>query len=154
MPFPASNGQAFPLTLDQAWAAARLAAQQIQQQAIALNAQIAAGSVSSQTIVNTASFFANANALLTQYAAVPGLAAYAQQQVNNVSLDVAGTFNAMQAALVASLTWIVSNFPKDGGGNLLYAQFNGSGQVVLASFTSSQLSGLATLLTSLIATID
>lgn len=152
MPFPASNGS-IPLTLEAAWAGARQAAQQIQQQAAALNGQIA-GNVPAQTIVNSCTFFATLNAQLTQYAGVSGLAAYAQAQVNNPTLDVLGAFNTMQSALVAVITWIVTNFPKDGSNNLLYAQFSASGQVVFTSFSAAQLSPLATLLTSLIATIN
>lgn len=152
MPFPASNGS-IPLTLEAAWAGARTAAQQVQQQATALNSQLT-GNVSSQLILNACTFFASLNTQLTQCASVGGLSAYAQAQVNNPSLDVAGAFTTMQNALVAVITWIATNFPKDGSNNLLYAQFNGSGQVVFTQFTSAQLAPLNTLLTALIATIN
>lgn len=147
MPFPASNGS-IPLTLDQAWSGARLAAQQIQQQATALNAQIPNG-VSSQSILNSPNFFATLNAQLTQYAAVPGLAAYAQAQINNPSFDVSGAFNAMQTALVAAATWIMQNFPFAS-----FASANAQGFVVYTTFTAGQLAPLATLLTALSATIN
>jgi hypothetical protein len=147
MPFPASNGT-IPLTLEQAWSGARLTAQQIQQQANALNAQIPNG-VSLQSILNSLQFFATLNAQLTQYAAVPGLAAYAQAQISNPSFDVAGAFNAMQTALVAAATWIAQNFPFS-----TYTSVNAQGFVVYAPFTAGQLAPLATLLTALSATID
>lgn len=153
MGFPAANGPAFPLTLDVAWAAARNAAAQIQAQCGTISGQIATGSVSSQSLLNSTGILASLNLQLTQYAAVPGLAAYAQAQVNNPSLDVAGAFNAMQTALVAVVTWVVTNFPKDSNGNLLYTTFNGSGQVVWVSFTSAQLAGLSALVTTLSNTI-
>lgn len=119
-----------------------------------LAAQIATGTVSSQSLLNIETVLAQLNAQLTQYAAVQGLAAYAQAQVGNPSLDVVGAFGAMQAALVAVLTWIVANFPKDSNGNLLYAQFNASGVVVWTNFTGAQLAPLSPLLTALSATIN
>lgn len=154
MAFPASNGATFPLTLDTAWIKARDTAAAVKSQTDFLNGQITAGPVSAQNVVTTASVLANANVVLTSCAAVPGIAAFAQQQVNNASLDVAGAFTAMQNALVAVVTWIVTNFPKDGSSNLLAIQFNGSGQLVWSTFTQAQLSGLATLLTALSATIS
>jgi hypothetical protein len=153
MAFPALNGTTFPFTLDAAWAGARNTAAQIKAQCTALNAQIAAGPVSSQVIINNLSFFATLNTQLTAYAAVPGLAAYAQQQVNNPSLDVAGAFTTMQAALVATGNWIVTNFPTDSSGFLQATQFS-NGQVQWANFTSAQLAGLVTQLNALSATIS
>lgn len=153
MAFPATGGASFPLTLDVAWTKARDTAANIKSQAVSLNAQITAGPVSSQVVINATSFLANLNLTLTQCAAVPGIAAYAQQQVNNPTLDVAGSFSAMQSALVTVVTWVMTNFPKDVNGNLLAIQFNGSGQLVWTSFTQAQLAGLATLLTALSATI-
>lgn len=153
MPFPASNGS-IPLTLDAAWALARSTAQQVQQQAQQLNAQISAGPVSAQNIVNACAFFATLNVTLTQCAAVSGLAAYAQAQVSNPGLDVAAAFSGMQAALVAVGSWIMTNFPKDAASYLAYVKFNGAGQPVYDTFTQSALSPLATLLTALSATIN
>lgn len=152
MSFPATNGTTFPLTLDAAWTAARTTAAQIQSQATNLNAQITAGNVSSQVLINALSYFINLNTQLSTYAGVPGIAAYAQQQVNNPSLDVAGAFTAMQNALVAVGTWIVNNFPVDSNGFLQAIKFSG-GNIQWATFTTAQLSGLATLLTALSATI-
>lgn len=154
MPFPASNGTSVPLTLDVAWASARAAASQIQAQCATLSAQIGTGTVSSQSITNVATVLAGLNVQLTTYAAVPGIVAYAQAQVNNPSLDVAGAFNAMQTALVAAVTWIVTNFPKDSSNFLQCLTFNAQGLLVWSTFTQAQLSGLATLLTALSATIN
>lgn len=148
MPFPASNGS-IPLTLEAAWALARQSAQQVQQQAIALNAQISAGPVSAQAILNSSAFFASLNASLTQCAATPNLVAYAQAQVSNLGLDVVAAFNSMQTALVAVTTWIAQNFP-----TATFLSFNGGGKPVYANFTQAQLAPLATLLTALSATIN
>lgn len=153
MPFPAANGTTFPVTLEAAWMGARNTAAQIKAQASNLNSQIATGPVSSQVIINSLSFFVTLNGQLTTYAAVPGLAAYAQAQVNNPSLDVAGAFTTMQNALVAVGSWIMTNFPVDANGFLQAIQFSG-GNVVWATFTSAQLAGLTTALNALIATIS
>lgn len=154
MPFPASNGS-IPLTLDVAWAQARTAAASVQQQATSLATQIGAGPVSSQTILNYCSFLAALNATLTQCANVSGIVAYAQAQVGNPSLDVAGAFNTMQTALVAVITWIVTNFPKDTGNYLqAISGFTGAGVPIWVQFTQVQLSPLQTLLTALAATIN
>lgn len=153
MPFPASNGS-IPLTLDVAWALARTSAQQVQQQANALNAQITAGPVSATQILNSCTFFATLNTQLTQCAAVSGIVAYAQAQVGSPGLDVAGAFSTMQTALVNVITWVVTNFPKDAASYLTYVKFNGSGQALYDNFTQAQLAPLATLLTALSATIN
>lgn len=152
MPFPAANGSTFPVTLDAAWVGARNAAAQIQAQATNLNAQIAGGSVSALTLINALNSFSSLNNQLATFAAVPGLAAYAQAQVNNPSLDVAGAFSTMQSALVAAGSWILSNFPVDSSGFLQSAKFVNNA-VQWSTFTSGQLAGLATALTALSATI-
>lgn len=153
MPFPATNGTAAPIGLDAAWSGARNTASQIQAQAVSLSAQIAAGPVSAAVIIAALSFLTPLNAQLTTYAAVPGIAAYAQTQVNNESLNVATAFSAMQSALVAVVNWILSNYPVDSSGYLQDRQFI-SGQVAWSVFTTAQLAGLATLLAALSATID
>jgi len=153
MSFPASNGATFPLTLDAAWVKARDTAAQVKSQTDTLNSAISAGPVSAQSIINTLSFFTNANTVFTQVAAVPGIAAYAQAQVNNPSFDVAASFQTMQNALIAAGNWIITNFPHDVSGNLLALQFS-AGQPVWATFTQAQLAPLATLLTALSATIS
>jgi|SRR5581483_310673 len=153
MGFPATGGTTFPYTLDAAWQGARAAAAQVKQQATALNSQIAAGPVSAQVIIASLSFFVTLNGQLTTYAATPGIAAYAQAQVNNPTLDVAGAFTTMQNALVAVNNWITTNFPVDAGGYLQAIQFVG-GNPTYVNFTQAQLSGLSTLLTALSATIS
>lgn len=153
MPFPATNGDSFPMTLDVAWSAARNTAAQIQTQCANLNAQISSGSVSAQTVINVLSTFVGLNAQLSTYSAVPGLSAYAQAQVNNPSLDVVAAFASMQSALIAVGAWIIGNFPIDSSGYLQALRFNG-GTIQWATFSTAQLSGLAALLTALSATID
>jgi hypothetical protein len=147
--FPASNGS-IPFTLEAAWKAARDTAAQIQATCGNLTTQIGSNACSAQTIANATSFLANLNVLLTQYGAVPGLAAYAQAQINNSNENIVADFNAMQTALVAVVAWVVANFPTDGSA----MKFNANGQLVWATFTSAQLAPLQTLVTALSATIN
>lgn len=148
MAFPATNGTAFPVALDAAWVGARQAAASLQSQCSSMNAQIAAGNVSGQVIVNALAFFVTINNQLTTYAAVPGIAAYAQQQVNNGTLDVAGAFATMQSALVAVGNWIITNFPSASALTLTAAGPQ------WATFSTAQLAGLVTALNALSATIN
>lgn len=153
MPFPAAGGTTFPYTLDVAWASARSTAANVKQQSQTLFSQITSGPTSAQVLLNSLAFFVTLNSQLTAYASVPGIAAYAQAQVNNPTLDVAGSFTTMQNALVAVGTWIQTNFPVDAQGFLQAQQFVG-GVPTYVTFTTTQLQGLATALTTLINTIS
>ena len=54
----------------------------------------------------------------TAAAAVPGIAQFARDQLENQSLDIVAEFNAMVSACNALAQWVVDNFPSAGG----YAQ--------------------------------
>lgn len=153
MAFPASNGS-IPLTLDAAWTLARNAASAVKGQCVTYQAQAGTGTVSSQAVLNFMGVLAGLNVQLTQAAAVPGIAAYAQTQVGNPGLDVAVEFSAMQTALAAVTVWIKTNFPKDGNGKLLHEQIDVNSQTVYDNFTSAQLAPLTALVTTLSATIN
>jgi hypothetical protein len=85
------------------------------------------------------------------YAAVPGLATYAQAQTGNA--NIAADYTTMRAAIVAARDWVVTNFPKSGG-FLLAQNILASGRQTLRVFTSAETAALQTLLNTLIATID
>lgn len=153
MPFPASNGS-IPLTLDAAWALARNAASAVQGQCATYQAQVGTGTVSSQAVLNFMGVLAGLNVQLTQAAAVSGIAAYAQAQVGNPGLDVVGAFSAMQAALIAVVTWVKANFPKDGSSKLLFVQTDANGLLLYDTFISAQLAPLTALVVTLSATIN
>lgn len=155
MPLPAANGPTVPLTLNEAWGNARILFSKIQQQTQYLLNAIVAGPVKGDLIFTSCNFFATINIQLTQIAAVPGIAAYAQAQSQALaSTDIVAGFNALETALTAVLTWIVTNFPHDVNGNLLYIQFNGQAQTVIVMFTPAQLAPLVALLTAMSATIN
>ena len=66
---------------------------------------------------------------LAALSAAPGLAAYAQAQKNDASLDVVAAFNGMLSALDNATNWIAANFPKDGSGFLLARTLGADGPV-------------------------
>jgi hypothetical protein len=152
MAFPSSVG--VPYILANAWDSARKFAGQLKISATNLRAASLAGPVTSSDILNFQVLMADIKAQLAVVAAVPGLAAYAQAQVNNPSLDVAAAFTAMSNAIDNTGSWVITNFPKDGSGFLLSQTFNGGGRPTDRTFTTVTLAGFRTQLDALIATID
>lgn len=152
MAFPSSVGR--PYILSNAWEGARKYAGILKTSATNLRALSAAGPVTSSDILNFQVLMADIKAQLQTLAAVPGLAAYAQAQVNDNTLDVAASFTAMTTAIDNTGGWVITNFPKDGSGFLLAQQFNGGGRPTDRTFSTATLAGFRTQLDALIATID
>lgn len=147
----------FPSTsttdLDTAWNIVRNRAAQLRQSSQALNVQ-ASQNTGADRIVGYLGSLADARDAISAAAATPGLAAYAQAQINNNTFDLVSAFNTMVAQIDATRAWIKTNFPKDGSGNLLYQQLDANGRIVTLQFTSAQLAGLQSVLVALVATID
>lgn len=153
MAFPSTVGTK-PDTLNDAWQGARGVAGLIKTQAQTLKTQSLAGNLSSSTILDFATVIADAKVRLNIYAAVPGLAAYAQAQVNDNTLDVASSFTSMVTQLDALRDWIITNFPKDGSLFLLAKQFDANGRTTDRQFSTATLATFRTQLDALIATIN
>jgi hypothetical protein len=153
MAFPSSVGTKADSLAD-AWERARAVAASVKQSAQNLNALSLAGPVAGPSIIRFCGDLADARDVFTRLAAVPGLGAYAQEQVADPALDIAASFNAMVSAIDATRSWITTNFPKDGGGYLLALQFNGQGRTIERTFDTATLAGFRTQLAALIATID
>lgn len=83
--------------------------------------------------------------IMNTAAAVPGIAAYAQAQEDDVGYDVAAEFTAMINAVDAVVAEIESLYPVDGSGYLLDRQLSG-GTIVYRNFTAGQLASTVTLL--------
>jgi hypothetical protein len=94
-----------------------------------------------------------ARAELQTHASVPGIGAYAAAQLNNAGYNVASEFTAMTAAMQQVVSWVSTNFPKDGNGFILAYTMDASGVRIPRQFTPAQTSGLVTQLNALIATI-
>lgn len=153
MAFPSATGSVSQ-TLDEAWRGARAVAANVKNQTAALASACGAGPVNAKIILDYASFLAAAYAQLTAFAAVPNIAAYAQTQINNPSFDVVSAFNTMMSAMQATSQWVITNFPKDGNGNILGLTFNGDGSQGWTSFTTAQTAGLVSQLGLLSNTIN
>ena len=119
----------------------------------AQRALMVAQSVDSLVPIAVIQHFGQAIALLDVQAAAPGLAAYAQQQVNNPSLDIVAEYNAMRSAMVAARDNLIGMFPKDGSGFLLYQTLNADGSISRRIFTAAQVAPAVTLMDNVIATI-
>jgi hypothetical protein len=147
---------AFPsaaFTLEGALLAAQKTAALIKSQANIWLAMANADNWSAAQIIQIPAWLAAQNAVLTSCAAVSGLAAYAQANLQTQTPDVAASFAQMQAAVVATAQWIMANFPVDSSGYLQVQKFDANGNVVTTNFSSAQLAGLITQINALIATI-
>lgn len=149
---PAYGGPTVPLTYNEAWTQLRQTLAGIQAVTTAALAQIAAGPVSAQNIINLSNGFAQQQVVLTQIGALgTPLATYAMTQATYLNTlgatNIIAGFSAVQAALTAITSWVEANAP----GNAL--SVNSSGQVVWATISQSALAPLTTLLNTLAATI-
>jgi hypothetical protein len=153
MAFPSSSGSKAD-DLANAWGGVRSNAAHIKVYSQDLRSASAAGPIQAATIVLYADQLASAKAAFDRYTAVPGLAAYAREQVNDPALDIVAEYQTMAAQLVAVRDWIIANFPKDASGYLLYHQFDAAGKIVQRTLSSAQTAGLRTQLDALIATTD
>lgn len=78
---------------------------------------------------------------------LPGLPAYAQQQVGNSTYDVSTEFTTMVNALIAIQTWLKTNIPA-GAVSIVNGVLTGT------SYTPAQTAGLLVLVNAAIATIS
>lgn len=114
--------------------------------------KMAAGNVGSSEILNLYINLKNIKASLTLLAETPGIGTYAQIQKNDVNLNIASEFAAMNSALDATTNWIVTNFPKDGNGYLLARTLGPTGPVD-RQFTPAQTATFRTVLNALSNTV-
>ena len=113
-----------------------------------------AGPVDGAAIINYLRDLIVAKQRMNDRASTPGLAAYAQTQYNDPTLNITTEYTAMVNALTATINWIRTNFPKEGSGYLLYEQIDVDGVVSYRQFTTVQLATFRTQLSALLATIN
>jgi len=150
--FPTTTGS-IPYTQQEAWTAARSIATQLKVQATSLVAQAQSAGIPANQILGFPQTLNQISTQLTQIAAVGGIAAYAQAQINNSNYNVAAAFTSMQSAVNSLSSWITTNFPVDSGGYLEIVSFS-SGTPLYVTFSPSQLTGFVTSLNALLATLD
>jgi hypothetical protein len=149
---------AFPSQTDAAtaWQVIRSTAAAIKARTAGLNSLSLAGSVGSSALLDYLDWLLDRRTDLSAYASTPGLAAYAQAQVNSPGLDITAEFNSMVGAIDNLRTWMTTNFPQNSPGTA-YLQshtFDGAGRKVDRLFTTAQLATFRTNLQALLATIS
>lgn len=85
--------------------------------------------------------------------AVTGLDAQAREQFG-VLFDIAAEGTAVLNAMAGVRDWIVTNFPKDGNGWILYQSLDAEARIQIRTFTTAQLATFRAQMDALIATID
>lgn len=85
---------------------------------------------------------------LARNASVPGLAAYAQSQFDDGTIDIVTAYNNMRAEIVACRDWLEANIPVSNVGTFTGNAF------VPTQYQPAALAGFVTQLDQLIATID
>jgi hypothetical protein len=100
------------------------------------------GTVTSDLVFRLVDETRGAISILNAQASVPGIVAYAQQQFNDATYDVAAEFNNMVSKLTAVVAWVGTNFPKDGSGFVLGYTISGDGSRTPRSFSAASTTGL------------
>lgn len=90
---------------------------------------------------------------LNTLAATPGIAQYARNQEADQNYDVVAEFTTMMQAFVSVRDTLITMYPKDGNGFLLYQMLNPNGTVSRRVFTAAQLAPAVALIVSAIGTI-
>jgi len=150
MAFPSSNRD----DLASAWAGIRVAAGRIKTYAQSLKTASAAGSIQAGDVVSFVDQLASSNDTLARYTAVPGLVEYVRAQIDNAAVDIVAEYSTMLAQINATRNWVLTNFPKDADGYLLYHKFDAAGRISQRTFSPAETAGLRTQLDALLATID
>ena len=153
MAFPSSGGSKKD-DLATAWHEIRTAAGHVKNVTSRLFNDAQAGNIDAVRVVQYSETLANSNDRFARYTVVPGLVAYVREQVNDTSIDIVAEYQTMLEQISAVRNWIMTNFPKDASGYLLYHQFGADGRIVQRTLTPAQTAGLRTQLAALIATID
>ena len=144
--FPASG----KTTLANAWNMITGTASNVRKHATSLTL---ASSISRMACLDLANSLSSYLATLDTYAATPGLATYAKNELNDPAIDIAAEFMVMRVQIVATQDWIVANFPKDASNNLPVYAFSGT-MYVDVMLTAPEMAAFKTQLGALIATIN
>ena len=152
MGFPSLSGTR-PGNLSYAWDMLRGSVQEVKNRTQTVRTMAAAGTTSG-VILDHTTFLAGSKEYLNSLASTPGLADYAKGQVNDATFDIVTEYVAMMTALDNTVTWIMTNFPKDASGFLLAKTFDANGVQVDRNFDAASLSTFVTVLDALLATID
>jgi len=137
---------------DALWSTNRTALQ-VDRQIATLRNMAASGPVDRYRFIDAMKLLNNAISTWTAASNVTGIVQYAQDQLNDPTLDVAAEFTAMVSAAEDLQDWIFTAFPTGAGGAILSQSMNSSGVLTSLTFTQAQLTGFVTEADTLLATI-
>lgn len=147
MAFPAEG----KVTLRRAWDGVTQNTAQIKRIA---NELIAMTNITRRRALDYTNLLADVLSLLDNYTAVQGLLAYAQNELNDNTINLAVEYTTMRTQIVTMQDWIVANIPKDALGNLAVYVFDANKKYVDINLTPAQLTAYKNQLTLLTATIN
>jgi len=151
MAFPASGGSREQLA--DVLKEARDIAANIKRRTQSLTTSLAASNYSARGICQYMDDLKRATDRLDQIKAVPGMAAYVQEQYSDATIDIVAEFNTMQATIDAVTDWINTNIPKDGTGYILVETIVDY-RITARMLSPAQTAPLVAELETLLATID
>jgi len=140
-------------TQDEATERARGEARFIISEATSISNQTAAGPVAMRKFVDFHDQMLGAQANLNEVQSDGGaaLVQYIRDQLNDQVFDPAATFVAMNTELGNVITWMATNAPKDGNGNVADGSMNGVNPSTPFTLSTAQTAGFRTQLATLIA---
>ena len=138
----------------QAWESIKGTFGQVKVNTANLRNDSAAGDIAADRVTRYVAMLSDSLDNLAAAVSVPGLLAYAQEQLNDPAFQVVTEYTAARNEMTACRDWIVANFPADGGGYLLYHSFGVGGRITVRTFAPAVLAGLRTQLDLLLATLD
>lgn len=121
-------------------------------------AQLAAGTVSANVVLEILHRFREGIDVWTAAKSLTGIAQYVADEKNVAAGSIGADFNAMQAAAEAVRDEIIDTFPTANApaavsGRIAYQTLNSDGTITTAPFDQAQTAQLRTKLTAFIATV-
>lgn len=125
----------------------------IRQRLVQAIVRMAAGSVTSEYVLNIYADLKRTNEVLDDLKETPGIVEHARQVKGDLLINPAAEFAAAQTAIDSAIAWIEANFPKEAGGFLKHVQFSG-GAVTFNNFSSAATAGFRTELQAIVDLIE
>lgn len=106
-----------------------------------------AGTIDAQYALNIVANLDRVLATMDTLAALPGMAAYAQQQLGSANYDIAAEYSSMRSALDAVRAWLRTNIPSNAvtivNGTQTYATYAPAATASLRSLVQSAAATIA-----------
>lgn len=128
-----------------AYAQLRAVARNVRLHSLAAVARMAASGADYETLRDLYTFLRSALTQLNQLAQTPGIVAYAQQQEDDATYDVAAEYGAMVAAIDAVTDWMEANIPTSVTA-VPVAQWTANGSLIATTYSAGDTAALRALL--------